>query len=107
MDDNIKQVFTNNLIYQMKKNKVNQQDIANYLKVAKSTVSSWCNAQKIPRMDKIELLANYFGVLKSDLLENKLDKQEEDDEFNRLYSQLTPENKELVKAMMKGLTSKK
>ena len=35
------------------------------------TFSDWINAKTYPRIDKIELLANYFGVLKSDLVEDK------------------------------------
>ncbi|MBQ9862115.1 MAG: helix-turn-helix transcriptional regulator [Clostridia bacterium] len=36
-----------------------------------STVSEWLSAKKYPRIDKIELLANYFGVHKSDLIESE------------------------------------
>ena len=28
-------------------------------------------AKKYPRMDKVEMMANYFGILKSDLIEDK------------------------------------
>jgi repressor LexA len=35
-----------------------------------STVSEWLSAKKYPRMDKIEQLAEYFGVKKSDLIED-------------------------------------
>lgn len=34
-----------------------------------STVSEWLNATAYPRIDKIELMAHYFGVQKSDLVE--------------------------------------
>lgn len=36
-----------------------------------STVSDWINANTYPRIDNIELLANYFNIEKSDLIENK------------------------------------
>ena len=36
-----------------------------------TTFTDWYNGNKYPRIDKIELLANYFGVLKSDLIEDK------------------------------------
>ena len=35
------------------------------------TFSDWVNGKKFPRMDKVEILANYFGILKSDLIEEK------------------------------------
>ena len=39
--------------------------------VAPSTFNAWVKAKKYPRIDKIERLANYFGILKSDLIEEK------------------------------------
>ena len=36
-----------------------------------STFTEWANGRKYPRIDKIEIMANYFGVQKSDLIENK------------------------------------
>ena len=36
-----------------------------------STVSEWVNGRKYPRIDRIEIMADYFGILKSDLIEEK------------------------------------
>ena len=36
-----------------------------------STLSDWINGNKYPRIDKIEILANYFGIEKSDLIEKR------------------------------------
>src|SRR5699024_6313467 len=41
------------------------------LGVSYSTLSDWVNAKTYPRIDKIEMMANYFGVSKSDLVEDK------------------------------------
>lgn len=38
-----------------------------------TTFTDWYNGKKYPRIDKIEMLADYFGVLKSDLIEDKSD----------------------------------
>ena len=38
------------------------------------TVNEWIKAKKYPRIDKIEILADYFGILKSDLIEDKTQK---------------------------------
>ena len=46
-------------------------DVCRDLDIPASTFSDWLNAKKYPRIDKIELLANYFNVKKSDLIENK------------------------------------
>ncbi len=65
-----KSVFASNLYRLMAARGMKAVDIAKLLNVSKSTVSSWLNAQKTPRMDKIESLAGHFGVAKSELIEN-------------------------------------
>lgn len=67
----IKEIFARNLVTNIQKNKKTQLDIAEYLHVSPAAVSAWCKGQKMPRMDKIERLANYFGIQKSDLIEDK------------------------------------
>lgn len=37
-----------------------------------STVSEWVNGRKYPRIDRIEIMADYFGILKSDLIEGEM-----------------------------------
>ena len=66
-----KDVFAKNLKYYMDKTGKTRNDIAKITNVPYSTVASWCNALYYPRIDKIEMLANYFNILKSDLVENK------------------------------------
>ena len=66
-----KRIFAKNLNSIMEECDRTPSDIVNLLGVSKSTVSSWRNGEKMPRMDKIEALANYFGCLKSDLIEQK------------------------------------
>ncbi len=50
--------------------------MAKDLDLKESTVSSWINAVKYPRRDKIELLADYFGVMPSDITEDKTVQQD-------------------------------
>lgn len=71
-----KEVFAKNLKYYMELNNKTRNDIAKITNVPYSTVSSWCNALFYPRIDKIEMLANYFNILKSDLVEDKNKKEE-------------------------------
>ncbi len=66
-----KQVFSNNLKYYMKLNEKDRTNICNDLKLNYSTVRDWSNGRTYPRIDKIEMLANYFGIQKSDLIEKK------------------------------------
>lgn len=66
-----KEVFAKNLKFYMEKYNKTRQDISRITNVPYTTVSSWCKALYYPRIDKIEMLANYFNILKSDLVENK------------------------------------
>ena len=66
-----KYIFSKNLQRLMVNKDVSRKDIATYLGISYFTVSDWVNGKKYPRMDKVELLARYFGVLKSDLIEEE------------------------------------
>ena len=64
-----KETFAKNLTYYIDKHGKEQKEIAEAIDVAPSTFNAWVKAKKYPRIDKIELLAKYFGILKSDLIE--------------------------------------
>lgn len=66
-----KQIFSRNLKYYMEKNNKTQTDLINDLSLNKSAVSTWCNGTRLPRMDKVDLLAKYFKINRSDLIEEK------------------------------------
>lgn len=66
-----KNIFAKNLTQIMSVRDIKQADIVSLLGVSKSTVSSWCNGDKIPRMDRVQKLADYFGISMSDLIEEK------------------------------------
>ena len=66
-----KEVMSNNLKYYMNKKGVDRNQLCSDLDLKYMTVSDWINAKTYPRIDKIELLANYFGINKSDLIEEK------------------------------------
>ena len=46
-----------------------QADIARDLRLNKATVSSWMNGTRVPRMDKVDMLARYFNVNRADIME--------------------------------------
>lgn len=64
-----KEVLANNLNYYMNKHSVSRNDLVDDLDLAYMTVSDWVNAKTYPRIDKIEMLAHYFQIDKSDLIE--------------------------------------
>lgn len=64
-------IFSQNLNRLMKLHGKTQTDLINDLYLNKSTVSSWCNGSRLPRMNKLDMLAKYFNVDSSELLDNK------------------------------------
>ena len=66
-----KEVFAKNLLYYMDCKGITQKELAEIVGVSAPTVNDWTKAKKYPRIDKIEIMANYFRILKSDLIEEK------------------------------------
>ncbi|MGN0553702.1 MAG: helix-turn-helix domain-containing protein [Oscillospiraceae bacterium] len=74
-----KRIMANNLNFYLDRSGKSQKEMAEIVGVAASTFSDWVKAKKYPRIDKIELMANYFGILKSDLIEEKMSEEKEND----------------------------
>lgn len=66
-----KEIFAKNLKYYVERSGKTQKEIADYIEVPAGTLNNWVKGKKYPRIDKIEKLAQYFGILKSDLIEDK------------------------------------
>lgn len=72
----------NNLLEKNNKKKIDVfKDLEKY-GISETTVYSWFNGKKYPRIDKIQLLADYFGVLKSDITEDKTVSSEENTPYS-------------------------
>jgi len=71
-----KEVFSRNLAYYVDKSGRQQKEIAAAVGVPTSSFNDWIKGKRYPRIGKIELLANYFGILKSDLIEDKTEERE-------------------------------
>ena len=50
-----------------------RKDVADALGVSYYTLTDWVNGKKYPRIASIEMLANYFGIQKSDLIEEEIE----------------------------------
>lgn len=71
MSNNDAIIFSKKLNYYMYINGKDQIDLVKDLGFNKSTVSTWCRGVKVPRMGTIQILANYFNVDISDLVDEK------------------------------------
>ncbi len=67
-----KEIFSKNLKYYMELNQKDRNDICKDLNFPYTTFAEWYNGKIYPRIDKIEMIANYFNIKKSDLIENKV-----------------------------------
>lgn len=69
-----KEIFSKNLAYYMNKKGVDRNTLCADLDLKYTTVRDWLKGITYPRIGKIELLANYFNINKSDLIEDKTEK---------------------------------
>lgn len=83
-----KETFSKNLKYYMEKKDINQKELSEIVGVSAPTVNNWIQAVKYPRIDKIEIMANYFGILKSDLIEERTDEQRKAKEKNDILTNI-------------------
>lgn len=66
-----KDIFSKNLRYYIERSGKDRRELAEIWGFPYSTVTEWINGKKYPRIDRIEIMADYFGILKSDLIEDK------------------------------------
>lgn len=77
-----KQIMANNIKKYMSLYNKSRVEVCNDLNISYTTFSDWINAKTYPRIDKIELLANYFNIEKSDLVETE---SRSYDSFDNIY----------------------
>ena len=83
-----KETLAKNLSYYLEKTGISQKELAEVVGVAASTLNDWIKAKKYPRIDKIEIMANYFRILKSDLIEEKSEEHREMQEKNSTMTEI-------------------
>jgi transcriptional regulator with XRE-family HTH domain len=83
-----KNIFARNLQMYMDMNGKSRKDVSDAIGVSYYTFTDWVTGRKYPRMDKVEKLASYFGILKSDLIEEKTEEQKEMSKKNDAISSI-------------------
>ena len=66
-----KEIMARNIRTYLDRKGITGKDLALAIGVPPTTLYSWLQAQAYPRIDKIELMANYFGVSKAALVEDQ------------------------------------
>ena len=97
-------IFSNNLKRYLELTGKSQKEVANAIGVQPSTFCDWLNLRTYPRVDKVQALANYFGIKKSDLVEEVSDEEEELDNLKmlELFHKVPKEKRELVLSMIRA-----
>ena len=100
------EIFSRNLKRYLDNSGKTQKEIAAAIYVSTGTFCDWIKGRAYPRMDKVQLLAEYFGISKSDLVEDvnvlKESVSEEDQEVLDLFHKVPKEKRELVLSMIRA-----
>ncbi len=102
-ENEYRKIFSKNLRYYMNKYNKKQSDLINDLGLSSSTISNWCTGEKLPRMDKVQILADYFHINKSDLIEEK-EQQDETPKIMQFYDKLNDLGKKEATKRVEELT---
>lgn len=95
-----KEIMAKNIQYYMNKFDKTRQEMCDALGVKYTTFTDWVKGNSYPRIDKIELMANYFGISKAELVEDHNDLQQTEEPYylndeTRAIAQEVFENPEL------------
>ena len=93
MNEKDREIFARNLTYYMNRNKVNGVTLAKYMKVSSATVSDWMHGKKMPRVDKLKSLSNFFRINMTDLTDDADEKSQQDDYY------INPETAKVAQAI--------
>lgn len=70
-DEEPKKIFSKNLSSYVYTSGKQQKEIAEELQFNQKTFNGWCNGLSMPTMGKVQKIADYFNIGKSDLLDDK------------------------------------
>lgn len=95
--------FAKKLRYYLDRDGILQKDFADQLGVSTSVVYYWLNAQRTPRIDKIDKMCELFGCTRQDLMTDApQDDPVTDAEFNMIkkYRKLSKSSKETISELI-------
>ncbi len=77
-DSEQKRIFANNLNHYIAINGKQQNEVAKAIGEKATTLNMWCKGKSLPSVGKIQKLADYFGIGKTDLTDDKSMMETED-----------------------------
>lgn len=101
-----KEIFARNLGRYVSASGLTQKEIAMAVSVSTSTFSDWMKGVTYPRMEKVQALANYFGIQSSDLVDDvSIAKDlisDEDQKVLDLFHKIPQEKREFILSMIRA-----
>ena len=105
-----KQIMAQNIQRYMDQRGITRQQLCDALDIKYTTLRDWLKGITYPRIGKVEAMANYFGVEKSDLIEDKKEQPTENDGLSEKrkalmqFAMSVPEDKaEMILQVMKTI----
>lgn len=95
-----KDILAKNLKQYITMSGKHRKEIAIALGVPYSTLTDWVNGNKYPRIDNIEKMSAYFGISKSDLIEDIEQKKKDNDAMADIIVKIRM-NKDLLEVVNK------
>jgi repressor LexA len=66
--ENINKTIAQNITFFLDRRGKTQQELADFVGVSQAAISNWSQGIKLPRMDKIDKICEFFKIKRSDLL---------------------------------------
>ena len=103
------EIFVRNLRKYLKLSNKSQNEVARAIGISKGSISDWTNGRTYPKMDTLQKLAEYFGINKSDLVEDKYEEEEPLTEEDKIvldwFHRVPKEKREFVLSMIRAAAS--
>lgn len=69
-----KEIMGENIKFYMDQMRIDRRSFAKAIGVPYSSLTDWINGKTYPRIDKIQRMADFFGIEKADLVERRTDR---------------------------------
>ena len=99
-----KVIFATNLKRYLQLTGKTQKEVAAAIGVGTGNFGDWIHCRSYPRPEKIQALADYFGIKTADLVEAPSEDEEDqaDQEVLDLFHQVSKEKREFVLSMIRA-----
>lgn len=94
-----RKIFAKNLNYYISNSGKQQKEVAEALEFPQTTFNTWCTGKIMPKMGKVQAIADYFKILKSDLIDDKSFK-EPSEEFLEIVAKLGADDEQFQKIII-------